>query len=234
MSKDKQILSIGGGGFGRNTGNLLIEKYIVSLSDKKKPNICFLPTATGDNDLYKVNFYSVFTKLNCNPTHIDLFKRSINLKKHIMKQDIIYVGGGNTKSMLGVWKEWGLDLVLEEAYNSGIILSGVSAGAICWFEKGITDSFLDHLSILDCLGFVEGICCPHFDEEIERIPYVENQLLQQNIKSCVAIEGNCALHFVNGKPYKSINFGNNKKSYYISVTSGEIIRNEYEVLDLNL
>jgi aminopeptidase N len=95
-------------------------------------------------------------------------------------------------------------------------LSGVSAGAICWFEMGITDSFAKELSIIDCLGIVNGIACPHFDEEKEREPYVNNLIMRRIIKSCICIEGNCALHIKNDYEYKSVDFGNGKKCLRIS------------------
>jgi dipeptidase E len=145
----KQIIAIGGGGFGRAIKDLKIEKYIKSQSSKPNPKICFIPTATGDDQSYIDNFYKAFNELGCETSHINFFKRTIDLKSHILNQDIIYVGGGNTKSMLAVWKEWGLDLILEEAYQEGIIMSGVSAGAICWFKKGITDSWADHQATID-------------------------------------------------------------------------------------
>ena len=141
----RNIVAIGGGGFGRSLGKLKIEKYIISLSAQDKPKICFIPTASGDNDLYKLNFYRAFSQLNCITSHIDLFARTDNLENKILDQDIVYVGGGNTKSMLAVWKEWNLDNILKKAYRKGIIMSGVSAGAICWFERGITDSYADKL-----------------------------------------------------------------------------------------
>ena len=169
---NKNIVAIGGGGFGRSLGELKIEKYITSLVNNDRPKICFIPTASGDNDLYKLNFYRAFSKLNCITTHLDFFSRTENLEKKILSQDIIYVGGGNTKSMLAVWKEWNLDNILNIGYEKGIIMSGVSAGAICWFEKGITDSFANKLEIIDCLGMVKGIACPHYDEEKERKPFV--------------------------------------------------------------
>ena len=213
----RQIIAIGGGGFGRNPSDRKIEKYIVEQQSNKNPNVCFIPTATGDNDAYKVNFYDVFTKLNCNPTHIDFFKRTINLEDHIKKQDIIFVGGGNTKSMLAVWKEWGLDIILNEAYNNNIIMSGVSAGAICWFKKGITDSWKDHQATLDCLNFVDGVCCPHYDEEPERIPYVKEILLNQEIESCFAIEGYAALHLIDDKPKFNVSFKENTSCHFVSL-----------------
>ncbi len=114
--------------------------------------------------------------------------------------------------MLAVWKEWNLHKILMHAYQKGIVLSGVSAGAICWFDKGITDSYADKLEIIDCLGIVKGIACPHFDEEKERKPYVYEIIKKQIIKSCLCIEGECALHIKNDVEYYSINFSQGKKN----------------------
>ena len=209
----KNIVAIGAGGFGRSLGSLEIEKYIISLINKKRPKICFIPTASGDSSLYKLNFYRAFSKLDCITSHIDFFSRTENLEKKVLTQDIIYVGGGNTKSMLAVWKEWNLHNILQNAYEKGIVMSGVSAGAICWFDKGITDSYAKDLAIIDCLGIVEGIACPHFDEEKERKPYVNDVINREIIKSCICIEGNCAVHIKNDIEYSSIDFGNGKRSF---------------------
>ena len=212
----KNIVAIGGGGFGRSLGSLEIEKYIVSLSNKKRPKICFIPTASGDSSLYKLNFYRAFSKLDCITSHIDFFSRTENLEEKVLTQDIIYVGGGNTKSMLAVWKEWNLHKILRNAYEKGIVMSGVSAGAICWFDKGITDSYAKELAIIDCLGIVEGIACPHFDEEKEREPYVNDVIQREIIESCICIEGNCALHIKNDFDYSSIDFGNGRNCFRVA------------------
>ena len=212
----KNIVAIGGGGFGRSLGSLEIEKYIISLISKKRPKICFIPTASGDSSLYKLNFYRAFSKLDCITSHIDFFSRTENLEEKVLTQDIIYVGGGNTKSMLAVWKEWNLPNILQNAYDKGIVMSGVSAGAICWFEKGITDSFANELNIIDCLGIVNGIACPHFDEEEEREPYVNDVIQREIIKSRICIEGNCALHIKNDFEYYSIDFGNGKNCFRVT------------------
>jgi aminopeptidase N len=213
---NKNIVAIGGGGFGRSIGSLEIEKYIISLINKKRPKICFIPTASGDSSLYKLNFYRAFSKLDCITSHIDFFSRTENLEEKVLTQDIIYVGGGNTKSMLAVWKEWDMHNILDNAYKKGIVMSGVSAGAICWFDKGITDSFAKELTIIDCLGIVKGAACPHFDEEKEREPYVNDVVRKEIINSCICIEGNCALHIKNDFEYYSIDFGNGKNCFRVS------------------
>ena len=219
---NKNIVAIGGGGFGRSLGSLEIEKYIISLISKKRPKICFIPTASGDSSLYKLNFYRAFSKLDCITSHIDFFSRTENLEEKVLTQDIIYVGGGNTKSMLAVWKEWNLHNILQYAYEKGIVMSGVSAGAICWFDKGITDSFARELTILDCLGFVNDVACPHFDEEKEREPYVNEIIRRGIINSCICIEGNCALHIKNDFEYSSIDFGNGKNCFRVSKENNKL------------
>ena len=220
----KNIVAIGGGGFGRSLGDLKIEKYIISLINKNRPKICFIPTASGDNDLYKLNFYRAFSKLNCITSHLDFFSRTENLEKKVLTQDIIFVGGGNTKTMLAVWKDWNLDKILKIAYEKGIVMSGVSAGAICWFNKGITDSFANKLEIIDCLGIIEGVACPHYDEEEEREPFVNEIIKKHRIKSCICIEGNCALHIKNDYIYESVNFGKQKKCLRIFEDKGRFVK----------
>ncbi|MDA7729718.1 peptidase E [Gammaproteobacteria bacterium] len=224
----KQIISIGGGGFGRSLGELRIEKYIINQSKSKNPKICFIPTATGDDNGYINNFYRAFNSLACIPSDISFFKRTIDLRKHILDQDIIFVGGGNTKSMLAVWREWGLDVILKEAYDKGVIMSGVSAGAICWFEQGITDSWSHDLAIMDCLGFVNGTCCPHYDEEPNRRPFVSRALKNKSIDSCISIEGFNALHLVDDSPKYSVAFKDNNDTYNVVLKNGEVSEDQID------
>ena len=219
---DKQIIAIGGGGFGRNPGDGVIEQYILDQTGKEKPNICFIPTATGDNEAYKVNYYSTFSKLDCNPIHLDFFKRTPDLEQLIPQQDAIFVGGGNTKSMLAVWKDWNLDKLLKEAYEKGVVMSGVSAGANCWFERAVVDSWEEDLRVIDCMGFIKGICCPHYDEEPQRRPAVKTFLEDGIIDSCYSVEGNCALHIKNDDEYLSVDFGKEKNAYIVSMDGDKV------------
>lgn len=222
----RHIIAIGGGGFGRDPGEGLIEDYILKQSKKDRPNICFIPTATGDNEAYKNNYYSTFTRLDCNPTHLDFFKRTPDLKELILEQDVIFVGGGNTKSMLAVWKDWGLDLLLKEAYENGVVMSGVSAGAICWFAMGITDSWSDELKLMNCMGFIDGNCCPHYDEEPQRRPSVKRFLEKKKLEQCFCIEGGNALHFKNEQVYSSVSFKKNKNSYLATILEDKVVEKE--------
>ena len=232
MPKSRNIIAIGGGGFGANPGQGIIEAYILKQTKKKRPKICFIPTATGDNEAYKVNFYSTFSKLNCEPTHLDFFKRTPDLKKIILNQDAIFVGGGNTKSMLAVWRDWGLDKILRTAYRNGVVMSGVSAGAICWFHQGVTDSWSSDLKIMSCLNFIKGTCCPHYDEEPERKPAVKKFLISRKIKDVYAIDGGVALHIKDEKEFKSVVFRKDKESYRTFLEKKEIVEEKFRKIML--
>ena len=151
----RQIIAMGGGGFSMEPDNLLLDQYILSQAHTDVPKICFIPTASGDADNYIERFYEAFEKLVCKPSHLSMFSLNfIDLKAYVLQQDILYVGGGNTRNMLSLWQEWGLDTILKGAYKKGIILAGISAGSICWFEEGVTDSMNNKLSKIDCLGFL--------------------------------------------------------------------------------
>ena len=229
MSKVGEIIAIGGGGFGRNPNNPIIEKYIVEQSEKEKPNVCFIPTASAEDKQYTVNYYTAFTQLSCNPIHINFFQRTPRLDSLINKQDVIYVGGGNTKSMLAVWQEWKLDKLLQKAYNRGAILCGVSAGAICWFEQGVTDSWASNLNVMDCLGFLPEMACPHYQEEKDRRPDVHKMLKQGKCGPGWAIDGGAAIHFKNGKYYKSIQFYSDSYVHYVSIKNGVVNEDKKEM-----
>ena len=229
----RQVIAIGGGGFGRTQASNLIEQYILDqASNKRSPSICFIPTATGDLDPYVVNFYSVFSRLDCKPSHISFFKRTIDLEEHIAKQDIIFVGGGNTKSMLAVWKEWNLDKILKIAYERGTVMSGVSAGAICWFDQGLTDSWADELKIMPCMNFISGNCAPHYDEEPERRPATKKLLEKNVITSMYGIEGGAALHFIDETPAYTVRFAKNKNAYNVTLQGSEVSENPFDIREL--
>ena len=212
---NRNIIAIGGGGFGRNPNKPVIEDYIVNLSSSEKPNITFFPTASAEDSSYIVNFYTAFSKLNCNAQHISLFKKTPDLKSIIEDSDIIYIGGGNTKSMLAVFREWDLDKMLIDAYKKGKILTGVSAGAICWFNQGITDSWAHGLQVLDCMDILDGVCCPHYDGEANRRPSVERFLKNKDIEHCLCIEDGAAVHYQNETLKTAISFYKDKNAYNV-------------------
>jgi dipeptidase E len=148
-----------------------LRAYILGLSAAPRPRVCLLPTASGDRDDGIERFEELFSPV-ADVSHMGLFRRTIgDLRAHLLEQDIVLVSGGNTASMLAVWRLHGVDLALREAWEQGVVLAGSSAGALCWFEGGITDSFGPELQPLhDGLGFLGGSFCPHYDSEPGRRP----------------------------------------------------------------
>ena len=196
---NRQIIAIGGSGFEVDPENPVLELYALSQTRKSNPAVCFLPTASGDAATYIAKFYAAFVKHRCRPMHVPLFDRTPKLQDLLLAQDLIYVGGGNTKSMLAVWREWQLPRILRKAWNSGTILAGISAGAICWFESGVTDSWAGHLAPLRCLGWLPGGCCPHYDGEVERRPAVHHFVAKGLMPETLALDDGAAAHFVGRK-----------------------------------
>jgi peptidase E len=133
---------------------------------------------------------------------------------------VIYVGGGNTKSMLAVWREWEIPALLRHAWESGTVLAGVSAGAICWFETGVTDSSGSGLYPLSCLGFLPGGCCPHYDGEAERRPAMHRLVEAGAITSAIALDDGAAAHFVNGRLANVVSSRPHARAYRVERLNG--------------
>ena len=134
--------------------------------------------------------------------------------------------------MLAVWRDWGLDIILEDAYHRGVIMSGVSAGAICWFENGLTDSWESELKLIECMNFIPGNCAPHYDEEPERRPATKKLLEEKYINFMYGIEGGAALHFVNETPKQTIRFEKNKNAYKVALDKDVINENAFKFMEL--
>jgi peptidase E len=166
---------MGGGGFStespddRHFGAL--DRFFFGLAERARPRVMFVPTASGDAEGYVDRFYEAMRYFDVEPSHLSLFRGpNADLSRLVGTQDVVYVGGGNTRNLLALWREWGLDRVLREAYERGVVLGGVSAGAITWFEEAVTDSVLGELRRLPALGWLRGSACPHFDGEAMRKP----------------------------------------------------------------
>jgi dipeptidase E len=167
---ERHIIALGG--FSDEQNGSQIDAYILRLARRGSPRVCFIGAAGGDSESDVASFYRAFAPRDCRPVDLALFRRVVlDLKSFLLAQDVIYVGGGNTANMLAIWRAHGLDTILREAWESGIVLAGVSAGAICWFEASVTDSFgLELSGMRDGLGFLPGSACPHYNSESRRRP----------------------------------------------------------------
>jgi peptidase E len=155
-----------------------LTRYVLDLAGKPRPKILFVPTASGDDSAYLLSFYQALGGVDCEPSHLALFNRTIDdIDGLVRSQDVVMVGGGNTANMLAIWRLHGVEDALRSAYRDGTILTGWSAGCICWFEAGITDSFTAKLGPLrDGLKLLAGSACPHYDSEERRRPVYAREL----------------------------------------------------------
>jgi dipeptidase E len=198
-----KLIAIGGGGFLMEPDNPLLDRYCLDCTGKAVPKVCFIPTASGDSEDGLSRFYTAFARYPCEPSHLAFFRKPRagaipldNIAENLLNQDVIYVGGGNTRSMLAVWREWNLDEILRKAWQSGILLAGMSAGAICWFEYGGSDSTgSDKMAALKGLGLIQGSCTPHYDGESNRRPDLHGLIKNNNFPLGIAIDDGAAVLF---------------------------------------
>ena len=174
MTDMQNIVAIGGGGFSQEPENLALDRYILSIARGKK--VCFIPTASADNQGYIDRFHEAYGSLGCETSHLSLYwPHRLDFDDFMIEQDLIYVGGGNTRNLLVLWRDWGLDTAIRKAYENGTVLAGVSAGANCWFEEFSTDS-MGPLAPWKGLGWLKGSYCPHYDGEVDRRPSLKRML----------------------------------------------------------
>ena len=219
MTHRKHVLAMGGGFLSDPDNNLRLERYFKELTGLDAPKVLFIPTASGDHEPYQLRFFQAFSNLGCKPAVLPFFKRTpVDLAAFVGEHDAIAVGGGNTRSMLAIWRDWGLDGVLREAYERGVPLGGSSAGSICWFDQGITDSIAGSLTALPCLGIVPGSNCPHYDSEADRRPSYQAMVASGAVPDGYAADDGVALHFVDGVFHQAV--ANRPKSMAWSVRRG--------------
>ena len=218
----EQIIALGGGGFSMEESPAL-DQYILESVKNPNPKICFLGTASGDSEGYINRFYKRFGQDNCQPTHLELFRRDTrSIYQFLENQDIIYVGGGNTANMLTIWKLHGVDRALKNALSKGTVLCGLSAGSICWFEEGVTDSFGKNLAPYKCLGLLPGSNCPHYDGEKERRPSYHKLIHDGLISQGVAADDGVALHYINGQLHNIVSSRESAGAYKVEIIDGKV------------
>ncbi len=213
---------MGGGGFSMEPANLLLDRYALDSTGKPEPKVCFLPTASGDSEGYIDRFYTAFSTLPCRPCHLSLSDSPPDLTEFVKECDVIYVGGGNTRNMLTTWRSFNLDSMLHEAWKNGVVLCGLSAGAICWFDQGHTDSDGD-LSVMDCLGFLSGSCTPHYDGEPERRLSFHTLIQQHRLSPGYAIDDGVALHFIDDALAYVVSSRPTAQAFYISTEGDSVV-----------
>jgi dipeptidase E len=217
------IVAMSSSTMGIEPRQVLLNQYICDLAGTTRPKVCFLATAVGDMADEIVNFYHTFTADRYEPSHLGLFNRTVeDLRSFILKQDIIYVAGGNTANLLAIWRTHGLDLMLREAWERDVVLCGNSAGGLCWFESGITDSFGASLTSIDnCLGFLSGSFCPHYDSEARRRP-VYSRCVAEGLAAGWAIDDGIALHYEGTKLRHVLSAVQGARAFRLERVDGEV------------
>jgi peptidase E len=199
--------------------------YLLGLTGQPRPKVCLIPTATGDHADRIVQLYAWLTGAGAECTHLALFERTVtDIRAFLLHQDLIWVGGGNTANMLAVWRIHGVDRVLREAWEAGTILCGGSAGSLCWFECGTTDSFdVNRLAPLhDGLGFLPGSHCPHYDGEAQRRP-LYHRLIAEGFPAGYAIDDEAAIRFVGTEVAEVVSARSGATAYRVELRDGEVV-----------
>lgn len=237
----KKLVAIGGGHIGRlgAVSTTSIDKEIIRLAGKKNPRLLFVPTASDDSESYCEIAKKYFGGLGCEVSVLYLVREKPalkDIKKKIFDSDIVYVGGGSTLKMMMVWRKLGVDKVLKRAYERGVVLSGKSAGAICWFDSGISNSrkyrnpknwkFIN----VKGLGFIKGLCCPHYDKEPLGVSRHDafGKMIAKTGGLGIAIDNNCAIEFINGKYFKIVASRPGASAYRVYKKKGIVISENIE------
>jgi peptidase E len=224
MSTDGQphILAIGGGGFipddryGMSPSPLL--RYALDLTGQDRPRVCFLPTAVGDSAESIARFYATFSQLDAEISHLALFPMPNvpDVRGHLLHQDLVYVDGGSAANLLALWRLHGLDEVLREAWDAGVVLSGQSAGALCWHVGGNTDSFGPQLRPLtDGLGLLPYSCGVHYDSDAQRRPLLQQLVGEGTLPAGYAADETVGLHYVGTEFVQAVSYRRAAGAYRI-------------------
>jgi len=212
-------------------------RYMASLTGKPRPRICYLPTASADNPYGTVGFFQACAPLQVEPHVQESFIASTEQPKGwdevFLSMDGIICSGGNTLNQQAIWKAQGIDEVLRQAWDRGIVLGGASAGSLCWFEEGTTDSRPKELSIVKCLGLLKGSHSPHYDAEPGRRPLYQKLIGSGQMKPGYACDNDAGIYFEDNEVKRVVHTRAAAKVYYVSLVDGKIVEKvmEPEMID---
>jgi dipeptidase E len=230
----KTIVIVGGGNI-RTKGTAPIDREIIRLANRKNPKFLFIPTASSDSESYWKHVQEYFGGfLKCKTDVLFLIKEQLSkeqIRKKILSADIIYVGGGNTLLMMRLWRRMGVDKLLKSAYENGTVLSGISAGSICWFDSGHSDSMSfynprkwKYINVKG-LGLIKGIHCPHYNGMTRGIPRRKHfrDMIRKIGGMGIAVENNCAIEFIDGCFFRVLSSKDYSRAYTVYKSGGEVV-----------
>jgi len=225
-ASSRKIL-IAGGGF-----NTAFIRYMAELTGKPRPKLLYLPTASADSPAGVITWYQNCAPLNIEPSHQNSFiastRQTRTWEEVLLSVDGIVCSGGNTLNQQVIWKAHGIDVILRQAWDRGIVLGGASAGSLCWFEEGTTDSRPKELSIVQCLGFLKGSHSPHYDAEPGRRPLYQKLIGSGEMKPGYACDNDAGIYFVDNTVTRVVSTRPAAKVYYVSVEGGKVVERVME------
>jgi dipeptidase E len=223
-----QIVALGGGGFLMEPENPRLDDHVLRLTGARRPRVCFLAPATGDSEDFLARFRRAFPPRRARASVLRLFRRDVlDVHAFLAAQDVVYVGGGNTVSMLAVWRAHGVDRALRRAWRSGVVMAGVSAGALCWFQGGTTDSYGGFDPLRDGLGFLPGSFCPHYDGEAARRP-LYHDLVRRGLPGGWACDDGAAVHFVGRRFHEAVASRPTARAYRVRRVGRRVVERAVE------
>ncbi len=223
----KRKILIAGGGF-----DTAFIRYMATLTGKPRPRLCYLPTASADSQSGILAWYRNCAPLNVEPLVQESFIASPRMtqtwEERFLSMDGIVCSGGNTLNQQAIWKAQGIDVVLKQCWDRGIVLGGASAGSLCWFEEGTTDSRPKELSIVQCLGFLKGSHSPHYDREPLRRPLYQKLIGSGQMKPGYACDNDAGIYFEDNEVKRVVATRADAKVYYVSVVNGKVVERRME------
>jgi peptidase E len=223
----KRKILIAGGGF-----NEAFIRYMAQLTGKPRPRLCYLPTASADSPSGIVSWYRSCATLNVEPHAQESFiaspRQTKSWEEVFLSMDGIVCSGGNTLNQQAIWKAQGIDVVLRQAWDRGIVLGGASAGSLCWFEEGTTDSRPKVLTTVQCLGFLKGSHSPHYDREADRRPLYQKLIGSGEMKPGYACDNDAGIYFEDNEVKRVVATRAGAKVYYVSVVGGKVVEKVME------
>ena len=221
----RRIVAIGGGGFGTGPRDRALDAFIARLAGRENPRICLLPTASGDPIEQIHRFNATFRRLGCRTSHLSLFRlgdHPVAIRRHLLEQDAIYVGGGSLLNLIAIWRAHGLDRILVEAWSAGILLCGVSAGSMCWFEAGITRSH-GKPRPSGGLGLLGGSNCVHYDADAPRRPSFRAHIRDGAIPGGFGVDDGAGLVFAGTELVEVVSARPGAGAARVELVDGELI-----------
>jgi peptidase E len=218
---------IAGGGYGTP-----FIRYMAELTGKKRPKLLYLPTASADSSAGIISWYRSCAPLEVYPLVQESFiassRQSQSWEDVLLSVDGIVASGGNTLNQQAIWKAQGIDVILKQAWDRGIVLGGASAGSLCWFEEGTTDSRPKELTVVKCLGFLKGSHCPHYDREPARRPLYQKLIGSGEMKPGYACDNDAGIYFEDNDVRRVVSTRANAKVYYVSLAGGHVVEKVLE------